>query len=280
MTVEYELPEIETIRRDLDREISGRKIKSADAESMAVLGRYRNRKSFTARLAGRKLDSVRRIGLHLLIGLDGEDMLVIKMGPGSSLRRLPARAAVAKGTELTIAFTQGGHLCLIDPEGGSEVFVVAADDLMAEVPELAQLGIDPVGEPISWTVFAGQVLGREMELKNLLTDDSVIVGLGDIYSDEVLFHAGLLYDRMSNSLSTQEVRRFYRALIETVHDAIKYRGTSIEARPFVDIFGEHGDFGIHLAVYGRAGELSPRSRAPIQRIKLKGRWVYYCDTQV
>jgi len=119
-----------------------------------------------------------------------------------------------------------------------------------------------------------------MELKALLTDDSVIVGLGDIYSDEVLFHAGLLYDRGSATLSTQEVRRLYRALSETVHDAIKYRGTSIESRPFVDVYGEPGDFGIHLAVYGRAGELSPRSRAPIQRVKLKGRWVYYCDTQV
>lgn len=280
MTVAYELPEIETIRRDLDRDISGRKVKSAEAASMAVLDRYRNRKSFTSGLVGRKLDSVRRLGLHLLVGLDGEDLLVIRMGPGSSLRRHPARDAVEPGTELTITFTQGGQLRLVDPEGESEAFLVGADELMTEVPDLATLGIDPVGEPIPLNVFAGQVLGREMELKDFLTDDSVIVGLGDIYSDEVLFHAGLAYNRGSATLSTQEVRRLYRALIETVHDAIKYRGTSIESRPFVDAYGEPGDFGIHLAVYGRAGELSPRSRAPIQRIKLKGSWAYYCDTQV
>ncbi|HJL82513.1 MAG TPA: DNA-formamidopyrimidine glycosylase family protein [Acidimicrobiales bacterium] len=280
MTVAYELPEIEIIRRDLDRDLSGRKVKSAEASSMTLLGRYHNRKSFTSGLVGRKLDSVKRIGLYLVIGLDGEDLLVVQMGPGSSLRRHPARDAVEPGTELTITFTQGGQMRLVDPEGGSEAFVVGADELMTEVPDLAALGIDTVGEPIPLNVFAGQVLGREMELKALLTDDSVIVGLGDIYSDEVLFHAGLLYDRGSATLSTQEVRRLYRALIETVHDAIKYRGTSIESRPFVDVYGEPGDFGIHLAVYGRAGELSPRSRAPIQRVKLKGRWVYYCDTQV
>jgi formamidopyrimidine-DNA glycosylase len=119
-----------------------------------------------------------------------------------------------------------------------------------------------------------------MELKQLLCDDSIVVGIGDVYSDEVLFHAGLLYNRMSNTLTTQEVRRLYRSLVETVHDAVKYRGTSIENRPFVDVFGVPGDFGDHLAVYGLAGELSPRSRAPIQRIKIRGRWVYYCNTQV
>ncbi len=280
MTMELELPEIETIRRDLDREVGGRKVKAAEAASMAVLGRYHNRKAFTTRLEGRKLESVRRVGLHLLVVLDGEDLLVVRIGAGAGLRRNAGRDAVEPGTELTITFTQGGQLRLVDPEGSSEAFIVAAADLMSEVPALADLGLDPVGEPISWTVFAGQVKGREMELKALLTDDSVIVGIGDVYADEVLFHAGLRYDRLSNTLSTQEVRRLYRALIETVHDAVKYRGTTIDDRPFADVHGQPGDFGDHLAVYGRAGELSPRSRAPIQRTKVRGSWTYFCDTQV
>ena len=67
MTIELELPEIETIRRDLDREISGRKVKAAEAASMAVLGRYHNRKAFTGRLVGRKLGDVRRVGLHAFV---------------------------------------------------------------------------------------------------------------------------------------------------------------------------------------------------------------------
>jgi formamidopyrimidine-DNA glycosylase len=265
LTIKLELPEIETIRRDLDREISGRKVKAAEAASMTVLGRYHNRKAFTGRLVGRKL---------------GEDLLVIHLGAGSLLRRHTGRDAVAPGTELTITFTQGGQVRLIDPDGTSEVCIVAAEDLLTEFPDLADLGVDPFGEPVSWALFAGQVLGREMELKQLLCDDSIVVGIGDVYSDEVLFHAGLLYDRMSNTLTTQEVRRLYRSLVETVHDAVKYRGTSIEDRPFVDVFGVPGDFGDHLAVYGLAGQLSPRSRAPIQRIKIRGRWVYYCNTQV
>jgi len=108
----------------------------------------------------------------------------------------------------------------------------------------------------------------------------VVVGVGEVYSDEILFHAGLRYDRPSNSLSTQEVRRLHGALISVVSDAIKYRGTDLEDRPFVDVYGEPGTYRDHLAVYGRAGALSERNRSAIQRVKYKGRWTYFCETQV
>ena len=280
MTLPLELPEIETIRRDLDREISGRKVKEAEAASMAVLGRYKNRKSFTSLLAGLKVRSVRRLGLHLLVDLDDGNLMAVHLGAGALLRRHANKDAVARGTELTVTFTVGGQVRLVDPDGTSEVCLVPGGDLLGEFPALAALGLDPVGEPVSWTSFAGQVIPRAGDLKALLSDDSLVVGLGDVYVDEVLFHAGLRHDRQSDSLSIQEVRRLYRALVETVHEAVKYRGTSLEDRPFTDVFGVPGEFAQHLAVYGREGQLSPRSRAPIQRTKYKGRWTYYCDTQV
>ncbi|MDG2908814.1 MAG: hypothetical protein P6D49_11025, partial [Acidimicrobiales bacterium] len=122
--------------------------------------------------------------------------------------------------------------------------------------------------------------GRDTLLKDLLCDDSFIVGIGDVYSDEILFAAGLRHDRRSDSLSSQEVRRLYRAVVEILHNAVKYRGTNLEERPFLDIFGIPGIYQDHLSVYGRAGDLSPRSRAPILRTRYKNRWTYYCDTQV
>ncbi len=280
MTLELELPEVEIIRYALDREVAGRKVKTVEAASMAVLGRYRNRKQFASAVEGRKLGAVRRIGLLLVTELEGEDLLVIRPGAGATIRRHAARDAVAPGTELTITFTVGGQVRLIDPGGASEACVIAGGELMAEFPELASLGMDPAGEMIPWTTFGGQVLGRSMPLKDLLCDDSIVVGVGDVYSDEILFHAGLRHDRLSDALSHQEVRRLHQALIQVVNDAIKYRGTDLEERPFVDVFGEPGIYGEHLAVYGRAGALSERNRTPIQRTKYKGRWTYYCDTQV
>ena len=280
MTLELELPEVETIRYALDREVAGRKVKTVEAASMAVLGRYRNRKQFASAVEGRKLGAVRRIGLLLVTELEGEDLLVVRPGAGATVRRHAARDAVARGTELTITFTVGGQVRLVDPDGASEACVIAGGELMAEFPELASLGMDPAGDMIPWTTFGGQVLGRSMPLKDLLCDDSIVVGVGDVYSDEILFHAGLRHDRLSDALSHQEVRRLHQALIQVVNDAIKYRGTDLEERPFVDVFGEPGIYGEHLAVYGRAGALSERNRTPIQRTKYKGRWTYYCDTQV
>lgn len=279
MTIALELPEIEIFRRDLDRDLSGRKIKLAKAESMAVLEGYRNRKQFTSQLEGRKVGSVRRAGLHLCIEIE-DQYLVIRLGPGALLRRQRTKEATQPGTELAITFTQGGQLRLIDPAGGSQVRVVSAETIFEELPELDRLGLDPIGEPISWTDFAGRVLSRNALLKDLLCDDSFIVGIGDVYSDEILFAAGLRHDRRSDSLSSQEVRRLYRAIVEILHNAVKYRGTNLEDRPFLDIFGEPGIYQHHLSVYGRVGDLSPRSRAPILRTKYKNRWTYYCDTQV
>ena len=76
------------------------------------------------------------------------------------------------------------------------------------------------------------------------------------------------------------MRRLYRSLVETLHNVIKYRGTTLEDRPWADVFGEPGVFDQHIQVYQREGELSPRSRTPIQRAKFKGDWTYFCETQV
>ena len=97
---------------------------------------------------------------------------------------------------------------------------------------------------------------------------------------EILFDAGLRYNRTADSLSMQELRRLYRSVVGILHDAIKYRGVSLDERPFLDLAGNPGEYTEHLAVYGKAGELSPRSRLPIEKATFKGKTVFYCSTQV
>ncbi len=273
-----ELPEIETYRRDLERDVVTKKIKSADAESMALLPRYNNRKSFFSKLTGLKIASVERRGKHLVLNLDNDESLVITLGETGRLRRNANKDAVEDGTEIVITFTQHGALRIIDTEGDAEVFVCATDELDDELK--LDEGLDPIDDTISWTQFGDLLVRHDMKLKDLLTDPSIIVGLGDIYSDEILFAAGLRYDRMSSTLSTQEIRRLYRGLVETMHDAVKYRGTTLEGEDYTDLSGESGAYIDHIQVYGKEGELSPRSRAPIVRTKYGKRWVYYCDTQM
>lgn len=276
----FELPEVETVRRDLERDIVGKKIKSAEAMSMKVLRRYRTRNSFVSRLVGNKITAVQRRGLHITIEFENESNLVVDLGSSGSLRRTANKEAIDPETEVVITFTQHGQLRLLDAQGTSEIFVVDDDSILDELPELEELGLDPVSEPVTWTVFGRSLLQRRVRLKTLLTDPTFVLGIGDIYADEILFHAGLRHNRMSDSLTSQEIRRLHRALVGTLHDAIKHRGTSIPEREFIDPVGNPGEYGSHLMVWGRHGELSARSRLPIQRVKFRGTWTYFCQTQV
>ena len=274
-----ELPELELIRRDLEREVVGRKVKEVTAAGMTMLPRYKNRKSFASTLEGLKLTGVLRQGEFLLFPLDSEDILVARMGTGV-FRRNANRDKELPGTEIVITFTQGGQMRYVNPDGDGEFATVSKEEVMAEFPDLNDPAVDPIDTPLSWLSFRDLIEGHPTSLKELLTDGKALLSIGSIYADEVLFDSGLKYDRTSTSLSTQEVRRLYRSLVETLHNVIKYRGTTLEDRPWADVFGEPGVFDQHLQVFQREGELSPRSRTPIQRVKYKGDWTYFCETQV
>lgn len=275
-----ELPEIETLRRDLEREIVGRKIKSAEALVMKPIAGLKNKKDFDKNLVGAKVEDVTRHGLPIVIRLDNEHSILITLGENGRLAKKATKDEVAGDIVAVITFTQGGDLRIADRKGTSSIEIVHDDDLESALPEPESLGLDLLESPLSWVDFGRLVMAEDQPLKLLLTDPSVFVGIGDIYSNEILFDAGLRHDRVSSELSTQEIRRLYRSVVGTLHDAIKYRGTSLAERPFLDLHGQPGEYADHLAVYGRAGELSPRSREPIKKTSFKNQVVYYCNTQV
>jgi formamidopyrimidine-DNA glycosylase len=272
-----ELPEVETMRRDLEREVVGKRVKLVDVDVPRTVSRSGNRKKFAARLDKAKFSGVERRGLLILMELDTGDVLIVDLASRAQLRRAANKDEIGPGTTVIITFTQQGQLRLVDPDGKASMFIVDGENLETEVPELAALGFDPVEQPMSWTAF-GELLRRsEVTLRAFLLDSSSIVGLGPLYTDEILFNAGLRYDRITQSLTAQEIRRFYRAIVETLHDALKYRGTTLEDGKYLDVFGKPGSYQEHLNVYQRHGELSPRSRKPIVRTKVSGVWTYYCD---
>ncbi|MEI2698067.1 MAG: hypothetical protein V9E94_06880 [Microthrixaceae bacterium] len=180
-----------------------------------------------------------------------------------------------------LTFTQGGQLRIVDPKKQAKVEYLPVEEIEERHPELLNLGLDPVDEPISWTTFGEAVLRRDGKLKSVLMDPTFMVGVGSIYSDEILFHAGLRYDRVPSSLSAQEIRRLYRAVVETVHEAVKYGGTTIGPDGWVGLSGESGDYQQYIAVYKRDGEMSPRARGPIVKARFGSGYTYFCEqTQV
>jgi formamidopyrimidine-DNA glycosylase len=196
---------------------------------------------------------------------------------GQLLWSKSAKDEKAKHTHVVIAFTTAGQLRFLDPRTFGELFVTAADELEAAVPELAHLGFDPVEEAISWTVFGEMLHSKHRKLKDLLMDQKFIAGIGNLYSDEILWTAGLRYDRSSDALTSQEIRRLYRAMSETLHDAIKHRGSSLADEQYRDLFGNVGGFASEHNVYDREGQPCRRCRSPIHRIKLGGRSHFLCE---
>ncbi len=275
-----ELPEIETLRRDLEREIVGRKIKTIEVQSLKSVPEIRTKKGVSEALEGTKIVVVERHGLALVATLDNDHALVMQLGERGRLQRCPSKVKIDPETVLTITFTQGGDLRVLDSKASARIDIVPLAELEVLIGTPEERGLDPLVRPISWIEFGSYILRRNEPLKLLLTDPKVFVGIGPIYSDEILFDAGIRFDRPASGLSLQELRRLYRSVVGILHDAIKYRGTSLPDRPFTDLAGKPGEYAEHLAVYGKQGELSPRSRLPIEKTTFKGLTVYYCSTQV
>jgi formamidopyrimidine-DNA glycosylase len=273
-----ELPEVEVVKRDLDREVVGKKIKAVDVDGMRSVRRHHNRKQFAQRLIDHKITRVDRKGKYLLLRLDGDDVLVIHLGMSGQLVRAKGKSdAMAKHTHVVITFTQGGQLRFVDPRTFGEMFVTEADTIEKDVTELAHLGIDPLETAMSWEHFGSLLAQRHAKLKPLLMDQKFIAGIGNIYSDEILFGAGLRWDRMSDSLSGEEIRRLYRAMVETLQDAVKYRGSSLADEQYVDLNGKPGEYQLHHKVYAREGESCRRCRQPIVRQRVGGRSTFFCE---
>jgi formamidopyrimidine-DNA glycosylase len=274
-----ELPEVEVMRRDLEKEVVGRRIRNAEVRpqrnAMRVIRRHARRKEFTDRLAGKKITKVDRRGKYVLLYLEDGDVLVVHFGMSGQFVRGTKRQALPQHTHVVMEFSQGGDLRFVDPRTFGEMFVTAADKL-GKVKELDHIAIDPLEDTFTWQEFSGELARRAAKLKPLLMDQKFVSGLGNIYSDEVLFAAGLKQDRGSDTLSAQEVRRLYRAMREVLQDAVRFRGTTLEDEAYVDLFGKPGEFGTELKVYGRKGLPCRRCRTPIESVKVAGRTSYFC----
>jgi len=272
-----ELPEVETIRRELERDVIGKRIKTVEVTGARTIHRQASKKVFIARLEGTKFTAVERKGMHLILKVDTGDLLVIQLGTSGLLLRNAAKDDLAKHTHVVITFTQTGQLRFVDAHTLGEMFVTTPEELHTVVPELETLGVDPVEEPMSWQTFGHLLLKHKMKLKAFLTDQSIIAGLGNVYADEILFAAGLRYDRMSDSLSTQEMRRLYRSLVETLHDAIKYGGSTLAEAGWLNLAGKSGEYQDHHKVYDREKQACRRCRTPITKTKFQGRSTFFCS---
>jgi len=274
-----ELPEIEVLRRDLEKEVVTRRIKDVEVRNsrnaMKAIRRHGRRKEFQELLEGAKVEKVDRIGRSLILELDNGNALVIDLGPTGNFVKTSASEEVATHTHVVLGFTIGGQMRLVDAGQTSEIYVAPVaqlDELRASYDGV----IDPLTQQLTWQHFSALLDAREAPVKELLVDGKFMIGLGDLYADEILWTAGLRYDHPSNKMSSQDVRRLYRALMETLQDAVRLRGTTWGANEFKGLHGDPGQYQLELKVYERVGEACRRCRSPIVEEEFNGKPVYLC----
>lgn len=274
-----ELPEIEIVRRDLEKEVMGRRIKDAEVRpgrnAMKVVPRHGRRKEFSDLLEGAKVEAVGRVGKILYLSLDNEHAMMVDLGPGAWLLKTSASEEMAMHTYVVVSFTIGGQLRLIDGQTRSNVHVAPTEEL-ERMRSTRSFAVDPFETPLTWQHFSQLLQERDTTMKQLLMDQGFICGLGDIYSDEVLFTSGIRFDRSTAKLTSQDVRRLYRGMMETLQDAVRARGTTWGEQDFRDLHGEPGLYQLELKVFERDGEACRRCRQAIVKDTADGAFTYFC----
>lgn len=275
-----ELPEVEVLRKDLEKEVVGKRVKDVIVRAPAVvLGVHRGRDEFVQSLVGRKVTAARRRGKIIFLDLDEDLTWIMDPGEGGSLHRETANEEPGDDTHLAVSFTIGGavHASEANEEPTIRTGVVPTEDAY-EAAGISPDALDLLGDNPTWMEFGRFLAAANRPLKLLLIDPEYIVGIGPVYSDEILWEAGLRHDHPSAKLSTQEVRRLYRATQEVIVTAMKAAGSGLDEVEVDMMIDDEGEAAQHLRVYGRAGEPCSRCRRPIVRKRLrKGVYTYHCE---
>lgn len=265
-----ELPEVETVRRDLEPHVRGRRVASVEVQwerSIAVPAAP----EFVRRLTGRVITGVDRRGKFLLLRLDNGETLAVHLRMTGRLLLRPAGAAPDQHLRVRMLLESGVDLRFTDQRKFGRLYLLDPPGLEAL---LSRLGPEPLDAQAGREQFLALLRRRRGALKPLLLNQTVIAGLGNIYANEALFRAGLHPLRRAESLSERERAQLYEAVRETLQSAIEHGGTSIAT--FLSALGSYGRNQEYLLVHQRAGTPCPRCGTPIARIVVAGRGTFLC----
>lgn len=274
-----ELPEVEVIRRDLVEEVVGRTIARAEVRdipnSPRVIRRHAVPPEFAGPLEGRTIARLERRGKYLVFHLDYQLVLVVHLGMSGQLILSDCDQPFAGHTHVVLQFAGGGELRYVDPRTFGEMFVTEESEL-GEIPELARLGKDPIAGEVPIDYLTSTFARRRTRIKPLLMDQTFICGLGNIYSDEVLFLAGVRHDRPTSSVTDREATLLHEAIPAVLRESIESRGSSIADEQYRDPYGEVGGYQYRLRVYGREAQPCLKCGTPIERARWSNRSTFFC----
>ncbi len=294
-----ELPEVETIVRDLRPLLVGRRIRSAcvtwprtiaPTPATESLDESDRAQRVCLDVAGRRIADVTRRGKHVVLHLDDGGRLIIHLRmtghllweettpTGRVIRETGADYVYARTNEedytRAVFELDGGRLRFTDTRKFGRIWLTEGREAEAV---LGDLGPEPLADDFTRAAFAARLRGRRTRIKPLLLDQRFLAGLGNIYADEALHRAGIHPLRPAHSLTDDEVARLHAAIRDVLTAGIANRGTSLgDTSDYLDAQGQPGGHQRYLLAYGRAGEPCITCGTPIERIVVSGRSTHFC----
>ena len=275
-----ELPEVETVARDLRPRIVGATIVGARCSWARTL-RTHAPEAFAEAVAGRRVETVGRRAKLVVVELSGDAALTIHLKMTGQLFVVPAEIPVDPYVRLVFELADGREIRFRDIRKFGRVGLYGRDPVTGElvtevggVAVFADLGPEPLDPDFTVRDFRRHLRRRKGRLKPLLLDQSFLAGVGNIYADEALWTARLHPVRSASSLRPPDERHLYDAIRAILTEAVERRGSSID-----DYTAPDGDGSMqeHLQVYQRTGEPCPRCGRPIKRIVIGARSTHFCS---
>lgn len=268
-----ELPEVETVVRDLQPSLRGGRLARVRQTSRQAL-RSPWRPSWSTAVAGQRIRSVARRGKWILMTLENESVLVFHLGMTGQLTIVPEETPLANHTHLLFDLENGQQLRFRDIRRFGSVTLFFTRQALEDFFVASRLGPEPFDAAGKY--WRDCLHGSKRCLKAVLLDQSVVAGVGNIYADEALFEARLHPARLACDLDKAEANRLRRAVAVVLRRGIERRGASI--RNYVDGSGLPGQFQNEFRVYNRTGKPCPRCGAAIECRRLAGRSSHFCPT--
>ena len=279
-----ELPEVETIVSELKRGLAGAVILDA-VFSRPKLIKGISYPTFRKIIKGKKVQKIERRAKYILVHLSVGKTLILHLGMTGRLLLHPKKEA-GKVVNLktkkkepdrfirgVFSLNKNRVLDFSDLRLFGRVYLVNTATLLQKEP-IKKLGIDPLSKEFTYSLFAEQLKKRKGKVKTILMDQTFLAGIGNIYSDEILFEAKIHPLTPIQNLKPLQIKALHSAIKKILKKGVKYRGTS--GSDYFDIRGETGNFQKHLRVYRQTGKPCFHCPGKVERIKIGGRSAHFC----
>jgi len=266
-----ELPEVETICRGLRPLLQGRTIIAIEVLEPRL--RCRIQPGFAAELEGRIFTDVRRKGKYLLISLAPDKIWIAHLGMSGKLIYVKRGRPRERHDHIIATLDNGDELRYHDPRRFGFSLAVSQSRIN-DVPQIRQLGPEPFDRGFHHHYLYSVARQSARRIKDLLTDQRVVVGLGNIYANEVLFRAGIRPTRRAWKIGRPGIQRIAEAIPQLLEEAIRSRGTSFS--DYRDGEDRKGEFQDHLLVYSRTGKGCRVCGGIIKQLQVGNRSSFYC----